>query len=39
LTVFLDSWYKKAGVFNISANSFGYSFRTGVTWEIKYSNR
>ena len=34
LTVFLDSWYKSAGIFNISANYFGYFFRTGIKWEI-----
>lgn len=34
LTLYLDAWYKQAGIFNISANYFGYFFRGGVKWEI-----
>lgn len=34
LTVYLDAWYKQAGIFNISAHYFGYFFRGGVSWEI-----
>lgn len=33
-SIFLESWYKQAGVFNISANHFGYFFRTGVLWKL-----
>lgn len=33
-TLFLESWYKSAGTFNISANSFGYFFRTGLLWKF-----
>lgn len=34
LTLFVESWYKQAGVFNISADSFGFYFRTGMQWEL-----
>ena len=34
LTLYLDTWYKQAGIFNINANYFGYFFRGGVIWEI-----
>ena len=34
LTLFAESWYKPAGVFNISADSFGFYFRTGIQWEL-----
>ena len=34
LTIYLDSWYKQAGIFNINANHSGYFFRGGVQWEI-----
>lgn len=34
LSLYLHSWYKQAGVFNINANYFGYFFRGGVIWEI-----
>ena len=34
LILYLDSWYKQAGIFNISANYFGYFFRGGLIWEI-----
>lgn len=34
LTLFLETWYKTAGVLNISANSFGFFIRTGLLWEI-----
>ena len=34
LTLYLESWYKQAGVFNINANYFGYFFRVGVKWKI-----
>ena len=34
LTLYLESWYRQAGVLNISANYFGYFFRGGVKWEI-----
>jgi hypothetical protein len=35
LTLFLESWYKSSGAFNLSVNSFGFFFRTGVLWKIK----
>ena len=34
LNLFLDSWYKQAGMLNINANYFGYFFRGGIKWEI-----
>ncbi len=34
LTMFLDSWYKQAGILNIYANYFGYFFRGGIIWEF-----
>jgi hypothetical protein len=34
LTLFMESWYKSAGIFNISVNYFGYFFRTGIRWEL-----
>jgi len=35
LTVYTELWYKNSGVLNISANQFGYLFRTGIIWELK----
>jgi hypothetical protein len=34
LSLYMDTWYKQAGVFNINANYFGYFFRGGVIWQI-----
>jgi len=34
-SIYLETWYKSAGTFNISANTFGYFFRTGVIWKLK----
>ncbi|MDD3095916.1 MAG: hypothetical protein WC372_07155 [Candidatus Neomarinimicrobiota bacterium] len=34
LDLYAEFWYKQAGVFNISANYFGYFFRLGVLWEL-----
>lgn len=34
LTLILESWYKSAGMFNISANYFGFFIRTGLIWKI-----
>ncbi len=34
LTLYLDSWYKLSGIFNIHANHFGYFFRSGLKWKI-----
>lgn len=34
LTLHLDSWYRRSGIFNISANHFGYFFRTSLKWKI-----
>jgi hypothetical protein len=36
LTLYAESWYKSAGTFNISANYFGFFFRAGFIWELKY---
>lgn len=34
-TLYAEAWYKSAGTFNISANTFGYFFRTGLIWNVK----
>lgn len=34
LDLFGEFWYKQAGVFNISANYFGFFFRMGALWEL-----
>ena len=34
LTIYFESWYKSAGTLNISANYFGFLFRTGLIWEL-----
>lgn len=34
LTLYLETWYKQAGIFNINADYFGYFFRGGIIWEI-----
>ena len=34
-SVYLETWYKSAGTFNIGANTFGYFFRAGVIWSLK----
>ena len=34
LTLYLETWYKQAGILNINADYFGYFFRGGVKWEI-----
>jgi hypothetical protein len=36
VTLFLESWYKSSGAFNLRVNHFGYFFRTGVLWEINH---
>jgi len=34
-SVYLETWYKSSGTFNISANTFGYFLRTGIIWNLK----
>ena len=34
INLFIESWYKSAGAFNLSVNSFGYNFRTGIIWDF-----
>lgn len=34
LSLYLEAWYKQAGIFNIQANYYGYFFRGGITWDI-----
>lgn len=34
LTLFAESWYKSAGMLNISATYFGFFIRTGLIWEL-----
>lgn len=32
--IFMETWYKSAGAFNLSVNYFGFFVRTGIVWEI-----
>ncbi len=34
IDLFLEIWYKSAGMFNMKVNHFGYSFRLGAQWKI-----
>ena len=34
VNMFLEIWYKSAGMFNMKVNHFGYSFRLGAQWKI-----
>jgi len=34
LNLFIESWYKSAGAFNLASNYFGFFFRTGIIWKI-----
>ncbi|MBN2350200.1 MAG: hypothetical protein JXJ22_15280 [Bacteroidales bacterium] len=34
LSVFVESWYKSAGAFNLNVNYFGFLFRAGLVWNI-----
>jgi hypothetical protein len=34
LNLFVESWHRSSGVFNLSKNNFGFYFRTGITWNI-----
>ncbi len=34
INLFVESWYKSAGAFNLSVNYFGFFFRTGIIWDI-----
>lgn len=34
INLFVESWYKSAGSFNLSVNYFGFFFRTGIIWDI-----
>ena len=34
INLFVESWYKSAGAFNLSVNHFGFFFRTGIIWDI-----
>lgn len=35
VTLFVESWHKSSGAFNLRVNHFGFFIRTGVVWEIK----
>ena len=35
LDLFIESWYKSAGAFNLSVNYFGFFIRTGIVWDIQ----
>ena len=32
--LFMETWYKSAGAFNLSVNYFGFFVRTGIVWDI-----
>ena len=34
LALYMEAWYKQAGMFNINANYFGYFFRGGIKWNV-----
>lgn len=34
LTLYMETWYIPAGIFNISADSFGFFIRTGLKWVL-----
>lgn len=34
INLYMEAWYKQAGIFNINANYFGYFFRGGLRWNI-----
>ena len=34
VTLYIESWFKNAGAFNISSNYFGFFFRTGILWKL-----
>ena len=34
VSLFVEAWYKQAGMMNISANYFAYFFRGGIKWKI-----
>ena len=34
INLFVESWYKSAGAFNLSVNYFEFFFRTGIIWDI-----
>lgn len=36
LDLFVESWYKNAGLFNIQVNYYGFFFRFGVEWNIPF---
>lgn len=35
LNIFMETWYKSSGAFNLSVNYFEFFVRTGVIWKIK----
>lgn len=38
LTLYTEAWYQSAGSLNISVNYFGFFIRTGILWNINYTN-
>ncbi|MCD6597395.1 MAG: hypothetical protein J7L04_06895, partial [Bacteroidales bacterium] len=35
LKLFIETWYKSSGAFNLSVNYFGFFVRTGIIWNIQ----
>lgn len=35
LKLFIETWYKSSGAFNLSVNYFGFFVRTGIVWNIQ----
>ena len=33
--LFIETWYKSSGAFNLSVNNFGFFVRTGIIWNIQ----
>lgn len=37
IILYIEAWYKSAGATNLAVNYFGFFFRTGIIWKIRYS--
>lgn len=35
-SLYFDFWYQSAGALNLSVNTYGYFFRTGMKWQIEH---
>ena len=37
LSIYVQAWYKSAGATNLAVNYFGFFFRTGIIWTLRYT--